>query len=40
MLALMGPVNISEDGGADHIAVAGGTGVYEGVTGSILSVSR
>jgi hypothetical protein len=39
-LALMGPANITEDGGADHIAVVGGTGVYEGVTGSILSISR
>jgi hypothetical protein len=38
---LVGIAGIKFSGsGADQIAVVGGTGVYEGVTGSIVSRSR
>jgi hypothetical protein len=33
-IALLPPTNVT------HIAVVGGTGAYEGVTGSVISVSR
>ena len=36
---IAGIANLSP-GRVTHIAVVGGTGVYEGVSGSILSVSR
>jgi len=37
-LALIAAIKLSENGG--HIAIVGGTGVYEGVAGSIVSVQR
>jgi hypothetical protein len=33
-IALLSPTNVT------HISVVGGTGVYEGVSGSVTSVSR
>jgi hypothetical protein len=38
-IALLAGLNLASEG-SDHIAVVGGTGVYEGVTGSITSASR
>ena len=37
-IALVATIKLSENGG--HIAIVGGTGAYEGVNGSIVSVQR